>query len=153
MEYNVYMQKVDEYLSPIAGTKKNLESDFDGLIYFSMKGLNSIGRTKNVYKETYADSDKVRVYVPESIKNESNKVVLTLFFIGETRQDVYDSFNEYITSGRTVYWDDVRKKKLYFFIEDEIEPMEDVFKNGTPYIKVEYKLTNIYGKTTKSETL
>lgn len=44
------------------GTPKSLEDDFGGVIrYKSMTGLNSKGKQKGVYTESYAETDALRV--------------------------------------------------------------------------------------------
>lgn len=148
MDYKFYMQEVDKNGSPKAGTKKDLETDFIGLKYLKAEGINTIGKPK-IYTEEYADSHNIRVYIPEDLKNETTTISLTLLFIGDSRQETYDSFNEYVRNGFHKYWDTARNKSFTFYVDDEIKPTEDTMKGGMHYIKATYKLHNITGKTTK----
>ncbi len=140
------MQKVDKSGNPIESAPVDLEKSFVGLKYSSAKGINDIGKPKNIYTEKYADGDALRVYVPEKIKNEATKVTLVFFFVGENRHEVYDSFNEYIRDGYHIFWDDVRKKEFTFFVPNEIIPAEDKFWGSKPYLEAKYTLQNINGK-------
>lgn len=150
-DYKFYMQKVawskdkGDYVG-IDGTLKDLEVDFLGLKYSKCVGLNNIGEHR-VYKEEYADDERVRVYIPDVSINKATDVKLTLFFLGENRQDTFDEFNNYIMDGFSAYWDTCRKKKVYFYISQPIEPSNDVYKGSVPYIEATYTLSNVYGKT------
>lgn len=145
--YKYYMQKVDNQGNLIDGTKKDLETDFDGLLYSKCDGINAIGKAKNIYVETYAGSSKARVHIPNVIQYEPTQIKLTLFFHGENRQQVMDEFNTYIMEGLHRYWDNGRNKYFDFYIIDKTAPTEEYFKGSIPYINITYTLQNIYGKT------
>lgn len=125
----------------------NLEEYFKGLSYLKCEGLNSIGKVKNIYTETYSDADRLRVFIPQEVKNEETVVTLTLVFVGENRFETFDNFNNYIKSGLRKYRDTARKKWFVFYIKEEILIGEEMWYGSTPYIKCDYKLRNIYGKT------
>lgn len=146
-EYKFYMQKCTKDGTPIAGTTKNLEEDFEGLKYSKMVGLNQIGANHNSYSESYAEKNGIRTYVPEKATNKSTTLTLTLYFFGENRQRTYDLFNEYIRHGYTKYWDTARNKSFIFIIEKEIKIASEEWYAGSPYLCVNYSLTNIDGKT------
>ena len=99
------------------------------------------------YEENYSDADKARVYIPEQVQNEPTDIVLTLIFIGEDRRKVKDEFENYIRDGLHKYYDTARKKWFVFYVKDEINPTEEKWYGSTPYLKYEYKLRNIYGRT------
>lgn len=145
--YEFYMQSCTKDGVLINGTLKNLEVDFDGLRYAKCDGLEDIGAAKNIYEEVYSDANEIRVYVPDDIKNESTEIVLTLYFTGENRSIVRDSFNEYIRNGFHKYWDTARKRWFIFYVKDKLPIGESMWYGGTPYLKCEYKLKNIFGKT------
>ena len=144
-KYKFYMQEISNGLL-VPTTRKDLEHDFEGLRYISAKGINSIGKAR-IFTETYADSDRVRAYVPETITNESTTVTFTFYFFGENRQKTYDEFNEYIRHGVHRYWDTARNKYFEFVMENSIEVKEEKWYLGTPYLSVEYKVKNLNGKT------
>ena len=147
--YKFYMVACDNKGMPIKGAQTmDLERDFDGLKYSSMEGIETIGAAKNIYSESYSDSDRLRVYVPDNLTHNPTTVTLTLYFVGENRYNVYDSFNAYLKGSKYhIYYDTARKKKLIFFVKDEISVKESQWYGSTPYIQVEYKLSNIFGRT------
>ena len=157
MKYKFYMQECDKEGNPIEGAQiMDLEKDFkvekDGFVvgqlrYKECKGLNDIGSAR-VYTEEYLDSDRLRVYIPDNLTHSPTTVTLTLYFVGEDRYNVYDSFNTYLKGSKYhIYYDSARKKKLAFFVKDGISVGESQWYGSTPYIQVDYKLSNIFGKT------
>lgn len=144
MDIKFYMQRIDIEGQPV----KDLETDFEGLKYSKCEGINNIGKPR-VYTEEYADSNKLRVYIPEDVTNDATTVNLKLYFIGDNMQNTFDAFNEYITGGTYVFWDTKRMKKITFILADEIKPSEEQWINDTRYMEVTYKLQCIYGKAEK----
>ena len=138
----------DKYLKE---NKIDLEAYFVGLKYAKCEGLDTIGKPKNIYTETYCDAEKKRVYMPDNITkkitNEPTTITLTLYFVGENRERVMEKFNEYVRNGFHKYWDTARKKAFVFCIEDEISVSNELWYGSTPYIKCDYKLKNVSGKT------
>lgn len=132
----------------IAGASRmNLEKDFNGLRYSRAEGLDKIGKAKNIYTEKYADSDRTRVYMPEVVTNEPTTVNFTFVFVGDNRRNVYDEFLEYVRNGYKVYYDDARRKYLYFFVNSEIKPAEEAHYGSMPYLKMTLSVQNIFGRT------
>jgi hypothetical protein len=164
-EYYFYMQACDINGNPITPPEGcpeedkylfeeiELETVFEGLLYVKCAGLNSIGKVKNIYTETYSDADRLRVYMPKEVKNEETVVTLTLVFVGEKRNEVRDNFNEYIRQGFHKYWDTARNKEFVFFVQDELPIGEEMWYGSTPYLQCDYKLQNIKGKTINKITL
>lgn len=146
-KYKFYMQKVDKNGNAL-DTEKNLEEDFDGLLYSRCEGLNKIGKPKNIYEETYSDADRVRVYMPDEITNETTEISLTLYFVGENRHSILDTFKEYIRNGFTKYWDTARNKSFIFYVNKDIDVSDEMWYGSKPYISATFKLQNINGKTT-----
>lgn len=145
--YKFYMQECDKKGNLLANTTaKNLESDFEGLRYSKMEGIEATGEPKNIYTEEFTDSQRLRVFVPETICNKNTSITFTCYIFGENRHSVYDAFNAYIQSGFHRYWDTARNKYFVFFVNAAIKPEEDEW-NGIGYLEVVYTLTNIYGKT------
>ena len=137
-----YMQRVD-----IPDQEEiDLETVFKGMRYAKSKGLDTIGEART-YEETFAETDKVNVYMPSEPVNKQTKVDITFYFIGENRRSVKDQFDEYIRKGIHRYWDTARNKEFEFYVKDKIEPSEELWYGSTPYIEVTYRLNNINGKT------
>lgn len=151
-KYKFYMISCDKDGTVIQNSEKDLETDFNGLVYSKCEGLATIGTAKNIYEEKYADSDKLRVHVPEIILNEATTIKLTLFFVGEDRYSVRDDFNTYIRDGFHKYWDNARKRRFQFYVSKELPIGEEKWYGSTPYLKCEYTLNNIHGKTELKET-
>lgn len=134
----------------------DLESSFNVVIndettgfvkYLSLAGIDTIGAPKNIYTETYADSDSVRVFFPKTVAHEQTEIKLILCFLGKDRAKVYDKFCDFITSGLITYWDTARKKEFTFYVDSEITISEELWYGNTPYFKAEFKFKNINGKT------
>ena len=150
--YRFYMQECDKDGNPVDGTLKDLESDFVGLRYSKCEGINAFGASKNIYTETYSDSDRVRAYVPEKVMRETTDIKFTFYFFGNSaeRQDSFEKFMEYINRGYHLYWDTARNRKFIFTPpKDSIEPSDEMWYGGMPYFKVVIKLQNIMGNTSK----
>ena len=146
--YKFYMVACDNKGNPIVGSPTmDLEKDFNGLKYSSMEGIETIGAAKNIYSESYSDSDRLRVYVPTEVKHKETEITFTVYFTGENRHRVYDEFNAYITEGFHRYHDSARNKWFAFYIKGELKPAEDMWYGSTPYLKMKYKLSNIFGRT------
>lgn len=147
MKYKFYMQECDSKGTLLAGsTKKDLEVDFGSLRYSAMEGIETIGKPKNISTESYADSDRLRVYMPDEIVNEATKITFKCYFIGDTCMSDYYKFTEYIRNGFHRYWDNLRKKWFAFYCEEEIRVTSSKMY-GTKYLEVTYTLNNIFGKT------
>lgn len=146
-----YMQRCDKNGVLESGTLKNLEHDFEGLRYIEAKGISKVGKVKNIHTETYADSNELRTWHPsengEETTHEATIIELKLLFYGDDRRSVYDAFNDYIYDGYHVFYDNLRYRRFVFTVIDAVEPSEDIFKGGTPYIIATWKLQNLKGKT------
>lgn len=144
--YEFFMQEVDKDGNLIDDTLKNLEVDFDGLLYCKMVGIETRGK-RRCYIESYAESDRLRVYLPDDVTHDATKIELTLYFVGQDRFKVYDTFNDYVLKGFHKYWDTARNKYFDFFIQDEIKLGDTQWYGNTPYISCTYVLSNMNGKT------
>lgn len=150
--YKFYIQRVKKaadgtYISE--GNPISLEDEYVGLKYSKMDGLNTIGKTKNIYTEKYADGDMLRVYYPKAVKNEATTVTLTLYFFGENRADILENFLYELRQCVHRYWDTARNLWFDFYIDGEVKPTDENWYSGTPYFKVDLKMQNIYGETYK----
>lgn len=147
------MQECDKYGNVLDGSvAKDLEADFSGLRYSMCNGINKKGKIKNIYTETYSDSDTLRTYVPPVLYREYTEIEFTFYIFGnaEERQNTFDKFIAYLSNGYHLYWDTARKRKFVFLPpEDEITPSDESWYAGKPYFKVEIKVKNIKGSTEK----
>lgn len=148
-KYNFYFQKCDKHGVLVEGTLKDIERDFEGLKYSRLEGLTSFGAVKNVYTETYSDSNKLRTYVPDQVTRDAIAVTFKLYFTGEyaIRQKSFDAFVDYISNnGYNMYWDTARKKKILLMPPtEEIKFSEERWYGSIPYIEVSIKMQAITG--------
>lgn len=143
-----YMQATDGNGTPLVGaTVKNLEVDFEGLLYSKAKGLNDRGKIKNTYSEKYADSDRLRVYFPSEPLREATTVTFTFYFTGENRYAVFDEFVRYVSGGFRAFWDTKRKKRLVFYVPEAVTVADEKWYGSTPYLSLDLKVQNIFGET------
>ncbi len=143
-----YMQECDKKGVALANAEVvDLESKFVGLNYAAAKGLDTLGKAKNIYTEKFTGEDRVNVYVPEEITREQTTVTFTFYILGEHRRGVYDDFLAYVTKGFHNYWDNKRRKRITFYVEDSIEPSSEQWYGGTPYLELNLKVKNVFGRT------
>lgn len=141
MKYKFYMKRDgldSEYV--------DLESFFDGMRYMSSEGLNDKGKVKNIYTETYSDSDTLRVYMPNVIAREATTITLRFAFFGENSQQILDSFYNFVKGNKIYYYDTAREKEAYIFLQEAVKVSKDYRKDGKKYIVVEFKFQNINGE-------
>lgn len=149
------MSKDKFYISRYNEESKSWEQEveltehFQGLIYCKCEGVSSKGKVKNIYKESYAESEELRVYLPKNPVRESTEIKLTVVFSKENRRDIFDSFVDYITGYRLKYWDTIRNREVEMIQEEKIEVDEDIIYGSSPYIAVEFLFTNLRGDTKK----
>lgn len=128
-------------------TVYDLERDFAGLTYSKAEGLNTKGAIKNTYVEKYSDSDRLRVHFPETPTREATKVTLSFVIVGENRYATYDAFYEYIAGGFRAFWDNKRKRRLFFYCDAEYKPADEKWYGSTPYLTIDVEVNNIFGTT------
>lgn len=144
------------------GTPKSLEDDFGGVIrYKSMTGLNSKGKQKGVYTESYAETDTLRVFIDPNATHESTTCTLSVYVFGynidtttslpieeqtKKMEAAWDELYSYLEGSLVLWKDDYRQRKALFLVQDACEPSSDVIKN-TPYLQCSVKLVNIFGRT------
>lgn len=122
------------------------------LRYSKCDGLEDLGKAKNIYTETYADADELRVYLPENVTREATTLTFTFAFIGVNKQKVYDRFCEFITGSKIYYYDTARMKQAYMVFTDKSAPKEDVYK-GSSYMVVDFKFQNLWGECRRIDDL
>jgi len=146
-QYTHYMQRVDLDSQPTY----DIEEQFSGLLYMRAEGMNDIGKSKNVYTETYADSDRLRVFLPNNgeYTNEATKITMHFLVLGEavSREAVIRSFENYVREGIHRYWDDARNLEFDFIVQDEIKVSDEKWHGSSPYVEIAVVMQNLNGKT------
>ena len=145
-KYKFYMAECNAEWNIKSGSTRDLERYFEGLRYQEAKGLNLTGKPK-LYTETYADADKVRVYIPDDVTYEPTIITFSFVFFGDNRYKTYDEFVTWVSGKKMAYWDSARQKRVYFYVADAIQPAEEMWYGSTPYLRLELKVTNVYGRT------
>lgn len=142
-KYSPLMAEIDKN-GKVIGNMINIEKEFLGLKYMSLKNGANFGKPK-IYVEEYADSDVLRTYIPDNPRTSPIEYELTLMFIDIDRLQVYYDFNEYIRRGYHRYYCATRGISFDFIINDAIEITEEMWKGSEPYLQVKYKLQGIKG--------
>jgi hypothetical protein len=124
----------------------DLEQNFPGMYYSKCEGLLDKGKRKNIYFETYSDSDDVRVWQGNSVTRESTEVSFLFYFVGENRHTVFKNFYEYVKNGIFIYRDTKRKKKARLVLEGEVSPSKDLWYGSHVYIEATFKFKNLWGE-------
>lgn len=137
---NDQIRNIEDYfvLNSTSGKSKAL--------YCKCEGLEDKGKPKNFVTEKYADSERVRLYIPDELKRDTTQINLTMCFIGEQRQQVQQNFYDYIKERPVVYWDTARKRTAILLLESAVKLDEDEYLTSTPNICVKYTFTNLYGE-------
>lgn len=140
----------------------DIERNYD-CVYSACKGIDDVGKAKNIHTESYADSEFLRTYIPKKVLHEATDVTLTLYFIGEKRQQNLRDFVNAIKGGTNSknkvcgvpfrYYDKIRERGFDFIYTENTTVAEDNWKGSLPYIKVDFKLKNIYGIATSDRKI
>lgn len=122
--------------------------------YFSLKvslvsGMSSKGKIKNIYTETYAESNDLRTWFPTDIARENTTITITLGFNGANRHDLFDSFISWASGYLLKFKDVVRNRETEMFLLEAVELDDDFLFGSDPYLTAEIKFTNIHGQTVK----
>ena len=129
----------------------DIEEEFDGLLYMRAEGMNDIGKSKNVYTEGYADSDRLRVHLPPdgNYTNDATKITMHFLVVGDAaqRQATIRAFENYVREGIHCYWDDARNLEFDFIVQDEIKVSDEKWHGSSPYVEIAVPMQNLNGKT------
>lgn len=143
-KYKFYMSR---FVNNAWSTAVSLEDYFWGLKYLSCKGLSDKGKIKNIYSESYMDSDELRVYIPDNPVRENTDIEFEFGFSGENRRNLFDDFVSYITGYKLRYWDTARNREVEMLLMDKIEVDQDILLGSSPFIVVPFKFKNLKGQT------
>jgi hypothetical protein len=129
----------------------DIEEHFVGLLYMRAEGMNDVGKSKNIYTEGYADSDRLRVYVPTNgeYTNDATKITMRFLVVGDeaSRQATIQAFESYLREGVHRYWDTARNLEFDFVVQDEIKVSDEKWHGSSPYVEIQVTMQNLNGKT------
>ena len=128
----------------------DIEDEY-GVLYMRAEGMNDIGKSKNVYTEGYADSDRLRAYLPPdgNYTNEATKITMHFLVVGDeaSRQATIQDFETYVREGIHRYWDDARNLEFDFIVTDEIKVSDEKWHGSSPYVEIAVPMQNLNGHT------
>lgn len=149
-QYTHWMVWLNESGEP-DGNPIDIEQSFPGLLYMKADGMNNIGKSKNVYTEGYADSDRLRVYLPNDgvYTNEATKITMHFLVVGDeaSREETIQDFQNYVRVGVHRYWDDARNLEFDFIVQDEIKVSDEKWHGSSPYVEIQVVMQNLNGST------
>ena len=160
MTYKFYIQKYgrkywdknkSQYVEESKGELIDIEAQFK-CKYVKFEGLSETGKVKNIYTETYAETEELRMYIPDEVLYENTDMSLTLLFspYSENDSDVQDNeraFFEYVSGHKIEYHDTFRNRYVSLLLLNKPEVVSEVLYGGSRYREVKYTFKNIYGRS------
>ena len=160
MNYKFYIQKYgrkywdknkSQYVEEAKGELIDIEAQFK-CKYVKFEGLSETGKVKNIYTETYAETEELRMYIPDEVLYENTDMSLTLLFspYSENDSDVQDNeraFFEYVSGHKIEYHDTFRNRYVSLLLINKPEVVGEVLYGGSRYREVKYTFKNIYGRS------
>ena len=160
MKYKFYIQKYgrkywdknkSQYVDEAKGELIDIEAQFK-CKYVKFEGLSETGKVKNIYTETYAETEELRVYIPDEVLYENTDLSLTLLFAPDStnESDVQDNeraFFEYVSGHKIEYHDTFRNRYVSLLLLNKPEVVGEVLYGGSRYREVKYTFKNIYGRS------
>ena len=160
MGYKFYIQRysrkhwnkeTSQYDKEDIGELIDIEEQFK-CKYVKFEGLSETGKVKNIYTETYAETEELRMYIPDEVLYDNTDMSLTLLFspYSENDSDVQDNeraFFEYVSGHRIEYHDTFRNRYVSLLLLNKPEVIGEVLYGGSRYREVKYTFKNIYGRS------
>ena len=160
MSYKFYIQKYgrkywdknkSQYVEEAKGELIDIEAQFK-CKYVKFEGLSETGKVKNVYTETYAETEELRTYIPDEVLYENTDMSLTLLFAPSSTDDndVQDNervFFEYVSGHKIEYHDTFRNRYVSLLLINKPEVVGEVLYGGSRYREVKYTFKNLYGRS------
>lgn len=151
--YRFFFQKANAD-GTASGSPIDIEASYPGVRYRSMEGLETVGKVKNTYSESYPEGQSLRLFHP-SDKGldpvyDTTTLTLSLCMLGDGRRDALAELRKLLYSGRLYYWDTARNRKAYVVLTAEQEVEKDTLK-GMKIITCNFKLTNLWGIAKKCD--
>ena len=160
MDYKFYIQRysrkhwnkeTSQYDKEEKGELIDIEEQFK-CKYVKFEGLSETGKVKNIYTETYAETEELRMYIPDEVLYDNTDMSLTLLFspYSENDSDVQDNeraFFEYVSGHKIEYHDTFRNRYVSLLLLNKPEVVSEVLYGGSRYREVKYTFKNIYGRS------
>ena len=160
MNYKFYIQKYgrkywdknkSQYVEEAKGELIDIEAQFK-CKYVKFEGLSETGKVKNIYTETYAETEELRMYIPDEVLYDNTDMSLTLLFAPSSTEDndVQDNeraFFEYISGHKIEYHDTFRNRYVSLLLLNKPEVVGEVLYGGSRYREVKYTFKNVYGRS------
>ena len=160
MGYKFYIQRyslkhwnkeTSQYDKEDIGELIDIEEQFK-CKYVRFEGLSETGKVKNIYTETYAETEELRMYIPDEVLYDNTDMSLTLLFspYSENDSDVQDNeraFFEYVSGHKIEYHDTFRNRYVSLLLLNKPEVVGEVLYGGSRYREVKYTFKNIYGRS------
>ena len=160
MSYKFYIQRysrkhwnkeTSQYDVEAKGELIDIEKQFK-CKYVKFEGLSETGKVKNIYTETYAETEELRMYIPDEVLYDNTDMSLTLLFSpdSENDSDIQDNeraFFEYISGHKIEYHDTFRNRYVSLILINKPEVIGEVLYGGSRYREVKYTFKNIYGRS------
>ena len=160
MNYKLYIQRYSrkhynketgKYDKEDIGELIDIEEQFK-CKYVKFEGLSETGKVKNIYTETYAETEELRMYIPDEVLYDNTDMSLTLLFspYSENDSDVQDNeraFFEYVSGHKIEYHDTFRNRYVSLLLINKPEVVGEVLYGGSRYREVKYTFKNIYGRS------
>ena len=146
-----YNKETSQYDKEDIGELIDIEEQFK-CKYVKFEGLSETGKVKNIYTETYAETEELRMYIPDEVLYDNNEMSLTLLFAPSSANDndVQDNeraFFEYISGHKIEYHDTFRNRYVSLLLLNKPEVVGEVLYGGSRYREVKYTFKNIYGRS------
>ena len=146
-----YNKETGKYDKEDIGDLIDIEEQFK-CKYVKFEGLSETGKVKNIYTETYAETEELRMYIPDEVLYENTDLSLTLLFAPGTENDsdVQDNeraFFEYVSGHKIEYHDTFRNRYVSLILINKPEVIGEVLYGGSRYREVKYTFKNIYGRS------
>ena len=160
MDYKFYIQRysrkhwnkeTSQYDKEDIGELIDIEEQFK-CKYVKFEGLSETGKVKNIYTETYAETEELRVYIPDEVLYDNTEMSLTLLFAPSSTDDndVQDNeraFFEYVSGHKIEYHGTFRNRYVSLLLLNKPEVVGEVLYGGSRYREVKYTFKNIYGRS------
>lgn len=161
MSYSFYIQRYPKQYWDSVARKFVTEAEDSDVIdiekgfkckYVRMEGISENGKAKNIYTESYAETEELRTHIPKDIVYENTDLSLTLLFpsVSKDEKDVQDNeraFFEYISGYKVEYHDTFRNRYVTMLLINKPEVVGEVLYGGSRYREVKYTFKNIYGRS------
>ena len=160
MSYKFYIQKYSrkywnkeegKYEEESLGSLVDIE-EFFKCKYVKFEGLSENGKVKNLYSESYAETEELRIFTPDDILYENTDLALTLLFAPTSSSDIdvqdnERAFFEYVSGRKIEYHDTFRNRYVSLILINKPEVVGEVLYGGSRYREVKYTFKNIYGRS------